>query len=80
MKQIIELKANDNLTLELTFSEGEVKDYDLKPILKCEVFKPLADISTFKQVRNRGYYVEWGDDIDLSADTLYIEGVLKSGT
>jgi hypothetical protein len=72
-----ELKANDKLTLEVTFSEEEVKMYDLKPIIKYEVFKPLADISTFKQVRNRGYFVEWGDDIDLSADTLYIEGVLK---
>lgn len=75
MKQIIELKANDNLTLKLTFSEGEVKMYDIKPILKCEVFKPLADIATFKQVRNRGYFIEWGDAIDLSADTLYLEGV-----
>jgi hypothetical protein len=75
MRQIVNLKANDNLTLEVTFSEGEVKTYDVKPNLEYDVFKPLADISKFKQVRNCGYFIEWAGDSDLSADTLYIEGV-----
>ena len=75
MKHIVELKAKDNFTLEVTFSEGEVKIYDIKLILNCEVFRPLSELTKFKQVRNRGYFIEWGEDIDLSADTLYIEGV-----
>lgn len=77
IKQIVELKAKDNFTLEVTFSEGEVKIYDIKPIIECEVFKPLADIAIFKQVCNRGYFIEWGEEIDLSADTLYVEGISK---
>jgi len=77
MKYIIDIKANDYLTLEVTFTDGKIKIYDIKPILDCEVFKPLAELTKFKQVRNRGYFIEWGEDIDLSADTLYVEGVSK---
>ena len=51
MRKIIDLKTNDDYTLEVTFSEGEIKKYDVKPILNCGA--------------------------DLSADTLYIDGVSK---
>ena len=77
MRQIIDLKANDNFTLEVTFSGGEIKIYDVKPILNCEAFNALTDVAQFKKVHNNGYFIEWECEADLSADTLYIDGVAK---
>jgi hypothetical protein len=77
MRQIIELKATDNFTLNVTFSGGEEKIYDVKPILDCEAFNALKDIAQFRKVHNKGYFIEWECEADLSADTLYIDGVTK---
>ncbi|AID57990.1 protein of unknown function DUF2242 [Geotalea daltonii FRC-32] len=37
-------------------------------------FAGLQDIHTFKRIRNGGYFIEWENEVDLSADTLYLEG------
>jgi hypothetical protein len=40
----------------------------------CEAFAPLQNIGLFRTIHNGGYFVEWDNDADLSADTLYLEG------
>jgi len=74
MKTISTLQANDDWTLDIDFTDGSKRRYDVKNLFECEAFAGLRDIALFKSVRNAGYYIEWANDADLSADTLYLEG------
>jgi hypothetical protein len=78
MRTIIAIAANDDWTLDLIFSGGVERHFDVEPLLTCEAFQPLRDIKHFRNVLNRGYFIEWECGADLSADTLYIEGERKN--
>ena len=64
----------ENHELLLTFSNGEQRLFDTKPYLDKGVFKRLRDRSTFMGVRVVSGSVEWPGEVDLSYDTLYLEG------
>ena len=74
MRTISTLRANDDWTLDIAFTDGARRRFDVKALFKCEAFAGLRDIAMFKSVRNAGYFIEWANDADLSADTLYLEG------
>lgn len=74
MRRINTVRANDDWTLEVAFDDGTERRYDVKPLLECEAFSGLKNIEMFRRVHNGGYFVEWDNEADLSADTLYIEG------
>jgi hypothetical protein len=65
--------------LLVTFEDGKRKQYNIKPLLdKWEPFQALAlTKGLFEQVRvdPGGYGVSWNDDIDLSCNELYNNGV-----
>jgi hypothetical protein len=74
MRTITNVHANNDWTLDVVFNDGAERRFDAKPLLQCEAFKALRDLNAFKAVRSGGYYVEWENEADLSADTLYLEG------
>lgn len=74
MIKVTAVMANDDYTLDLRFSDGSVKRFDVKPYLKYEVFKELKDLSYFKQVRLAFGTVQWPHEQDISPDTLFLEG------
>ncbi|MBY0435583.1 MAG: DUF2442 domain-containing protein [Cyclobacteriaceae bacterium] len=75
MRKIVSLSAMEDFQLKLKFDDGSEKKFDVKPYFQFPVFSILKDPSVFKQVINRSYYIEWqGQQIDLSADTLWHEG------
>lgn len=74
MRKITSLRANDDWTLDVIFADGVERHFDVKPLLHCEAFAALRNIGLFKAIHNRGYFVEWDNEADLSADTLYLEG------
>jgi hypothetical protein len=73
MRAVASLRANNDWTLDVAFASGEMRRFDLKPWLADEAFEDL-DLAAFKRVRNCGYFVEWENGADLSADTLYHRG------
>jgi hypothetical protein len=75
MRTITAVCANDDWTLDISFDDGAERRFDVKPLLECEAFAPLSQISAFKAIRNGGYFIEWASAADLSADTLYLDGV-----
>ena len=75
MRRITSLSANDDLTLDVHFANGELRRYDVRPLLQREAFRELQDVTMFKTARNGGYFVAWDNEADLSADTLYLEGI-----
>jgi len=74
MRRINTVKANDDWTLEVAFNDGAERRYDVTPLLEYEAFAELRNIEMFRRIHNGGYFVEWDNEADLSADTLYLEG------
>ncbi len=72
------IQALPDMELLVTFSDGVIKKYDVKPLLeKWPVFQQLGAPGVFGcvQVDNGGYGISWNEDIDLSADELWHSGV-----
>jgi len=75
MNKVIEVRANNDHSLEVTFDDGSIKTFDVTPYLGYEVFRELKDLNYFKQVRVAFGTVQWPHEQDISPDTLFIEGV-----
>ena len=77
--KVQDVKPLEKYKLLVTFQNGEIKKYDVKPLFdKWQVFKDLIYINgLFQQVKvdAGGYGISWNDDIDLSCDELYYNGV-----
>ena len=65
----------DDYKLLLTFTNGERRVFDAKPLLDIPAFKPLSSKSFFKLVTVAYGTVAWGRDIDYCPDTLYSESI-----
>jgi len=74
MIKVTSVKANNDYTLDLSFSDGSVKRFDVKPYLKYEVFKELKDLAYFKQAGLAFGTVQWPHEQDIAPETLFVEG------
>lgn len=64
--------------LSVQFAEGCTKIYDVKPLFEqITAFQELTDIHLFSDVTVDvgGYGIVWNDDLDLSCDELWENGV-----
>jgi len=68
------VRALDNYELDVSFDNGEARRFDMKPYLDRGVFVRLRDRDAFSAVRVVAGSVEWANGLDLSYDTLYVEG------
>jgi uncharacterized protein DUF2442 len=68
--------AIDNYTLLIKFDNNQKKKYNIKPLLKKEMFSPLNNLVLFKavQIEKGGYAVFWNNDIDISEYELWNHG------
>ncbi len=60
--------------LEVSFVNGETRLFDVKPYLDRGVFTRLRDPALFRSARVVAGSVEWPGGLDLSYDTLFLEG------
>jgi len=74
MNKVTAVKANDDFSLDLRFSDGSVKRFDTRPYLDYEVFRELKDLNYFRKVDLAFGTVRWPHEQDISPETLYIEG------
>ncbi len=88
-RKIINVEPNDDYTLTLTFDNGEIRYYDVKPIIQeGTVFAFLSVPEHFKQVYldkehsvawdidpNIDSNIVWGNKVDLCADTCYVDSI-----
>jgi len=71
------IKPLENKILEAVFSNGEIKKYDMKNLIKkYEVFKDLENEELFNKVKVDigGYGIVWNKDIDLSSEEIWANG------
>jgi hypothetical protein len=76
MNKVIEATANDDLTLDLRFSDGSLRRFDTKPYLDKGVFRELKDVNYFRHVTVAYGTVQWPNEQDFAPETLYIESEL----
>ncbi|MBM4396080.1 MAG: DUF2442 domain-containing protein [Deltaproteobacteria bacterium] len=60
-----------DFVIEVTFTNGERRRFDVKPYLRFGVFRELADPDRFRAVRVSLGTVAWAGGQDLCPDTLY---------
>lgn len=72
--RVKKVKPNPDYTLTLTFMNGEVKLFDVKPYLDKGIFRELQDKHLFNTVKPFLGSIQWLNGQDLCPDTLYIDG------
>lgn len=63
----------DGYVVRVVFSDGEVRDVDVEPLLDGPVFGPLRERSMFErvQVDELGDTITWPTGADLDPDVIY---------
>jgi DNA-binding XRE family transcriptional regulator len=74
--EALELKFNEGTELEVTFTDGMVKGYDMSCLYdKYPQLRALEDRKLFTSGYLIGpYVIVWNDDLDIGTDTIYEEG------
>jgi hypothetical protein len=73
--RIKSVKPDSDYTLILTFANGEVKSFDMKPYLNKGIFRELKDLRLFNSVKPCLGSIQWKNGQDLCPDTLYLESL-----
>jgi hypothetical protein len=71
-----EVKPVENYLLLLTFENGEVRKFDMKPYLETGIFQELKDPLLFNTVRISFDSVEWDNEADVDPEILYNDSEL----
>lgn len=66
-------RALEGFKLEVEFTNGEVRLFDMAPLLNYPVYQPLKDPSYFGKVFVSQGIVQWPNEVDISPDTLYLD-------
>jgi hypothetical protein len=69
------VQPSSDYLLILTFSNGEVRLFDMKPYLEIGLFGELKDISLFNTVRVSFDAIEWDNEADMDPEVLYAHSV-----
>ena len=77
--KVKDVSALTDLKLSVQFTNGTTKIYDVAPLMhRFPVFRTLVDNeSLFRDVEvdQGGYGIIWNDDLDLSCDELWVNGI-----
>ena len=68
------VRVLDDYELEVSFENGESRRFDVKPFLGRGMFVQLRDCALFQAAHVIAGSVEWPGGLDLSYDTLYLDG------
>ena len=72
----VDLAFGEGTVLELTFQDGKVKQYDMAVLFeKYPQLRALEDRELFLSGQLSVFYgVIWNDELDIEAETIYMEG------
>ncbi len=68
------VKPNSDFTLTITFTNDEIRIFDVKPYLDKGIFRELKNKNVFNSVKPFLGSVQWQGGQDFCPDTLYTEG------
>lgn len=71
----VDLKFKKGTTLEVTFTTGEVKRFDMANMFDDYApYKQLVNRKLFLSGKLTSYGIIWNEDIDVGVETIYDEG------
>ncbi len=73
--RVVAVRPHPDYTLTLTFTNGEVRTFDVRPYLDTGIFCELRDRRYFNSVRPFLGSIQWQNGQDFCPDTLYLESV-----
>lgn len=76
LPDVSDVKPLPNYILQLTFSNGEQKRFDMTPYLQYPVFQCLKNPGFFKLAKVDYGTVTWPGDVDIAPETLYLDSIL----
>ena len=74
--RVIDVKPKEDYTLLLTFTNKEIRLFNVKPYLDKGIFKQLKDLKNFNSVKPFLGSIQWNKGQDFCPDTLYEESIL----
>ena len=69
--RVTAVQPQPDYKLKLTFTNGEVRLFDVKPYLATGIFQELRDAQMSNTVRTVLGSIQWKNQADLCPDTLY---------
>ena len=72
---VTNVKPEQDYSLTLQFSNGEIRRFDVKPYLNKGILRELQNLSKFYSVHLDGLSVEWDNEAALCPDTVYLDSV-----
>lgn len=69
------VNLQENYLLLLTFENGEIRQFDMKPYLDLGIFQELKDLKLFQTVRTSFDTIEWANEADLDPELLYQKSI-----
>ena len=67
------VKALNGFQIEVEFTNGEVKHFDVSPLLNFPVYQALKVRAYFEKVFVSQGVVQWPNEEDISPDLLYLD-------
>lgn len=75
MESVVRVVPREDYQLEIEFSTGEVRLFDVRPYLDKGVFTQLKDRELFSRAYVAFDTVCWPNELDIAPETLYIQSV-----
>ena len=71
----VRVEVRDDHTLRVRFANGELRDFDARPLLARKCYDALKNAALFATARVEYGVVTWADGSDLDPEWLYEDSV-----
>ncbi len=71
--RVTKVTPRNNYQVELKFTNGEERIFDVTPYLDRGIFKELKEPELFYSVKAVEGTIQWQNEADFCPDTLYLE-------
>ena len=78
MQNLRNIETTDDFCLELHYANGEVREFDMKPLLLLKPWTKINSLAYFKEAKIFYNTVVWPGEIDIAPETLYLDSKLIS--
>lgn len=75
LPEVTSVSAHADFFLTITFANGEVRRFDVRPYLDRGIFVRLKNVGLFMLARVEHGTVAWPDGLDIAPETLYLKSI-----